>query len=251
MSTKWGYKEAREFIRRRLGISHKEAADTLAAVRDYMLLAFLHGEEVSFPQLCTIHIKETKGNSESGTVLRGFIKLATKAKLFLSKYIDDSESEEVLELLNAKTPRRRTQNAEFNHLRSANKMTPVLFKPNEVRDKFMVYLQHEFPYKSNWVHPISGIEYEHDRILSIIETYQVIQPKNYKAFWGLWMGVENQALLKVGTKGRTDQLPLRWQHAIDYIILMLEYPAMTPAVEELISVRYAGNDDKDLPDIEE
>ena len=250
MSKKWGYQEAREFLRRRLGLSTKDATDTLAALRDYILLAFLSGAEVSIPKVCTIHVKEVKGNTESGKVLRGFLKISTSAKALFSKYLDNSQAEEVQEMLTKKTPRSRLDNPQFKELRGVNKLTPVLFKPNEVRDHFLHYLQHEFPYRDDWEHPISKRVHEHSLILKIIEDYKYIQPTSYKAFWGLWMGVENQRILQA-TGGKQDQLPLRWQHAIDYIVLMLEYPQLVSAVEELIPLRYGGNDDKDIPNVEE
>jgi hypothetical protein len=100
--------------------------------------------------------------------------------------------------------------------------------PNTIRNSFIYYIKHSFPYKGHWVHPTTGQVFEHELIKKRLNDFKDMDRDRYRALWYLFTTQSTRAFIADQMNFSAPTIKRRWDSAVDTIIFMLLFPDLIP-----------------------
>jgi nucleoid DNA-binding protein len=219
-----------EYITQRVGLTPQQAKRVIFALSEFLVISLIRRLKVVLPFIGNLSVQENKS--------RNTIKFAPTDQMYA--WIKNSKigyKPEGLELVPELVAAVGEQDFYLQRLEKRLEEQQRLDQLPELYLKdislvqldFLVYLQQEFPYNKLWVNPISKREHPANKVKEVLElTYSKICPEEFTCLYLLWVGCNKRRELAV-LKGYTPELLRRsWGRAVDSILLLLEFPEITP-----------------------
>ena len=219
-----------EYITQRVGITPQQAKRVIFALSEFLVISLIRRLRIVLPFIGTLSVQENK--------TRNTIKFAPTDQMYA--WIKNSnvgykpEGIELVPELVAAVGEQdfylQRQEKRLLEQQRLDQLPELYIKDiSLVQLHFLVYLQQEFPYSSSWVNPISKREHQAARVREVLElAYSRVCPENFTCLYLLWVGCNKRRELAV-LEGYTPELLRRsWGRAVDSILLLLEFPEITP-----------------------
>lgn len=219
-----------EYITQRVGLTPQQAKRVIFALSEFLVISLIKRLKIVLPFIGTLSVQENK--------IRNTVKFAPTDQM--NAWIKNSKVgyipegiELVPELVAAVSEQefylQRLEKRLLEQQRLDQLPELYLKDISLVQLEFLVYLQQEFPYNRPWVNPISKKEHQAAKVREVLElTYYKICPGDFTCLYLLWVGCNRRRELAV-LEGYTPELLHRsWGRAVDSILLLLEFPEITP-----------------------